>query len=137
MDYLLTVNYQWSKDYKKDYWKLWQLNEISIKIFPLSLITFIRQNCPSFNTNNLFYTFTFRIVICFIETTAKVGNYHKNPFDFRRKWTVTTSETQNIERNFSERELFLEQRLAEEVTQSHELSHLMHCCGHWRISDWF
>ena len=89
------------------------MNEISIKIFPLSLITFIRQNCPSFNTNNLFYTFTFRIVICFIETTAKVGNYHKNPFDFRRKWTVTTSETQNIERNFSERELFLEQRLAD------------------------
>lgn len=28
-----------------------------------------------------------KVVICFVETEAKLGSYHKNPFEFRRSWT--------------------------------------------------
>ena len=48
-----------------------------------------------------------------METASKVGNYHKNPFNLRRKWIVKTAETDALERPFSEREKYLEQRLAQ------------------------
>ena len=59
-----------------------------------------------------------RIVICFVETSAKVGNYHKNPFNLRRKWLVAASTTiDSVERPFSAREQYLEQRLAQIESQ--------------------
>ena len=48
-----------------------------------------------------------------METSSKVGNYHKNPFNLRRKWIVAASTSiESVERPFSAREQYLEQRLA-------------------------
>lgn len=55
--------------------------------------------------NHLFYSeylFTenvpARIVVCFVETEAKSGNFEKNPFNFRRRWTVKSgSSTEEIQ----------------------------------------
>jgi hypothetical protein len=53
-----------------------------------------------------------RIVIAFVNTKAKVGDRHLNPYEFRRSWTVTVDENvEQIHRSISERETYLEQKL--------------------------
>jgi hypothetical protein len=55
-----------------------------------------------------------KIVIAFVETKAKLGDYHTNPFNLRRKWFVQkTDSTEQIELPFSARERYLEERLAQ------------------------
>ena len=64
-----------------------------------------------YNSENLFSSdCPCRIVICFIESKNKTGNIHLNPFEFRRKWTVTVSEGTEVSQA-SERERFLERKL--------------------------
>ena len=56
-----------------------------IEILPISL----PRNKQEFNSDNLFVDdIPCRIVIVFVESSAKNGHTHKNPFDFRRSWTV-------------------------------------------------
>ena len=64
-----------------------------------------------YNSENLFSSdCPCRIVICFVESKNKTGNIHLNPFEFRRKWTVTVSEGHEVS-HLSERERFLEKKL--------------------------
>ena len=64
-----------------------------------------------YNSENLFSSdCPCRIVICFVESKNKTGNIHLNPFEFRRKWTVTVSESAETS-HLSERERFLEKKL--------------------------
>ena len=64
-----------------------------------------------YNSENLFSSdCPCRIVICFVESKNKTGNIHLNPFEFRRKWTVTLSESAEVSQ-LSERERFLERKL--------------------------
>jgi hypothetical protein len=62
-----------------------------------------------FYTQSLFHDADLpcKIVVCFVEAKAKVGDYHKNPFDFRRKFTYTkVDSTKNPEEtNLNERRL--------------------------------
>lgn len=50
-----------------------------------------------------------RIVICFVPTNSKIGDYSSNPYDFERSWTVT-SNSEVSEENVRER--ILEQKLS-------------------------
>lgn len=60
-----------------------------------------------------------RLIVCFVDASAKIGNYHKNPFNFPRKWVVpksnliesssNSSNLQDIEARF----LNIEKKLAE------------------------
>jgi hypothetical protein len=53
-----------------------------------------------------------RIVICFVDATAKIGSYETNPFDFQRSWEVEVDDvTRNNPNTPSEREIFLEKKL--------------------------
>jgi hypothetical protein len=62
-----------------------------------------------FYTQSLFHDADLpcKIVVCFVEGKAKVGDYHKNPFDFRRKFTYVE---ENRKKN-SEDKVFDERRL--------------------------
>lgn len=53
-----------------------------------------------------------RLILVFVETEAKVGNYSKNPFEFNRKWTYTVAENlrTNKESNIEERMKKLEEQ---------------------------
>jgi hypothetical protein len=54
-----------------------------------------------------------RLVIAFVTTKAKVGDRHLNPYEFRRSWDVkVANDIQHIERSMTEREIYLEQKLA-------------------------
>ena len=33
-----------------------------------------------------------KIIVCFVESAAKAGSYHSNPFDFRRSWKIKKTE---------------------------------------------
>lgn len=37
-----------------------------------------------------------KVVICFVETEAKAGSYHKNPFEFRRSWTYQKANSEAV-----------------------------------------
>jgi hypothetical protein len=58
-----------------------------------------------FNSDSLFNDADLpcRIIICFVNTTAKNGSYDTNPFDFQRSWDAVTLQ-QQIQVNDSERE---------------------------------
>ena len=65
-----------------------------------------------YNSENLFPSdLPCRIVICFIESKNKTGDQKLNPFDFRRKWVVTTSVSDSQSEHLSQRERYLEQEL--------------------------
>ncbi len=36
-----------------------------------------------------------KVVICFVESDAKSGSYHKNPYEFRRSWKYTQSKAES------------------------------------------
>ena len=56
-----------------------------IEIRPLS----IQKNIIEFHSELLFKEdVPARLIVCFVEGTAKTGNYSKNPFNFQRKWKV-------------------------------------------------
>lgn len=42
-----------------------------------------------------------KVVICFVESSSKAGNYHKNPFEFRRSWNVEVNEVSELDENVS------------------------------------
>lgn len=46
-----------------------------------------------------------KLVICFVESDAKSGSYHKNPFEFRRSWKY---ETPSLESNYEKEDLLTE-----------------------------
>jgi hypothetical protein len=53
-----------------------------------------------------------RIVVCFVDGTAKTGSYHTNPFEFRRSWEVDAVDSDN--RPDPDR---MEERIAEKLDQ--------------------
>jgi len=66
-----------------------------------------------------------KIVLVFVESDAFLGNYHKNPFEFGRKWTVEVSsgieiEEENKSKEFLDERFFrLEKKLEEFMTKFH------------------
>lgn len=42
-----------------------------------------------------------KVILCFVESNAKAGNYHNNPFEFRRSWEVEVSEAAALDENGS------------------------------------
>lgn len=57
-----------------------------------------------------------RMIVCFVQTKAKVGSYHLNPYNFQRKWEWEESSSSNIGRNFAYSDVernYLEERLEE------------------------
>ncbi len=41
-----------------------------------------------------------KIVVCFVESAAKAGSYHQNPYEFRRSWEVKTSDAEHYKSDF-------------------------------------
>lgn len=77
-----------------------------IEVRPFTLA----RGSEEYNSSNIFSDeLPCRIAICFIETTAKNGNYHMNPFNFQRSWEVKKESLQDNER--SDRENQLESRI--------------------------
>lgn len=60
-----------------------------------------------------------RIVVCFVPTNSKLGEYSSNPFDFQRSWTVTTQN--QVTEDLSLRERILEEKLTNLQSQLHLL----------------
>jgi hypothetical protein len=84
-----------------------------IEVRPFSL----GVNKIEFNSDTLFTDSDLpcKIVLCFVKTKDKNGDYHTNPFDLRRSWEYTESANEsNIEQSNqkSEREVMLEKRIA-------------------------
>ena len=82
-----------------------------IEVRPISL----PRNKEEYNSDGLFTDSDLpcKIVICFVKTGSKVGDYHTNPFDFARKWEVPKSQViTNVEIS-SDREKILERRIKE------------------------
>ena len=52
-----------------------------------------------------------RICLCFIETKSKIGDYEKNPYNFRRSWIVEVNQAEVAIIGQSQREKFLEEKL--------------------------
>lgn len=68
----------------------------------------IPKEKEEFNSDNLFPDeVPCRLIFCFVEESAKKGDYLKSPFEFRRSWLVTeTSEAGELSReDLLEREL--------------------------------
>ena len=81
-----------------------------IEVRPISL----PRNKEEYNSDGLFTDCDLpcKIVICFVKTASKVGDYQTNPFDFCRKWEVpSTVSTTDFEK--SDREKVLELRIKE------------------------
>jgi len=69
-----------------------------------------------------------RIIVCFVEVERKNGHYSKNPYYFKRKWTVPVKpsgkELEKLpqsEEGTSSRYFLLEQRLEETLAMNQEL----------------
>lgn len=43
-----------------------------------------------------------RLILVFVDTEAKIGNYNKNPYEFNRKWTYTVEEREPEIKSHSE-----------------------------------
>jgi hypothetical protein len=82
-----------------------------IEVRPISL----PRNKEEYNSDGLFTDSDLpcKIVICFVQTKSKVGDYHTNPFDFGRKWKVPKTIVESTSAQTSEREKALERRLRE------------------------
>ena len=80
-----------------------------IEVRPISL----PRNKEEYNSDGLFTDSDLpcKIVICFVKTGSKVGDYHTNPFDFGRKWEIPKEISQTNIQSISEREKFLENRI--------------------------
>ena len=80
-----------------------------IEVRPISL----PRNKEEYNSDGLFTDCDMpcKIVICFVKTASKVGDYSTNPFEFARKWEIPTTLQKNFEQ--SDREKRLELRIKE------------------------
>ena len=82
-----------------------------VEVRPFSL----PRNKLEYNSDGLFSDSDSpcRIVICFVKSEAKVGNYHLNPYDFQRSWIVKQSANflNFNDRSVTDREIYLEARL--------------------------
>ena len=80
-----------------------------IEVRPISL----PRNKEEYNSDGLFTDSDLpcKIVICFVKTGSKVGDYHTNPFDFGRKWEIPKASSELNIQSMSEREKFLENRI--------------------------
>ena len=80
-----------------------------IEVRPISL----PRNKEEYNSDGLFTDCDLpcKIVICFVKTASKVGDYNTNPFEFARKWEFANDSQINIEQ--SDREKLLEIRIKE------------------------
>ena len=52
-----------------------------------------------------------RIIVAFVDAKARIGDYHKNPYFFRRKWTYELSNQSIPQPNLEERLLNFEQSM--------------------------
>ena len=82
-----------------------------IEVRPISL----PRNKEEYNSDGLFTDSDLpcKIVICFVKTGSKVGDFHTNPFDFGRKWKIPASNRLQTYGESSEREKLLENRIKE------------------------
>jgi hypothetical protein len=57
----------------------------------------IPRNKNDFLTDSLFpdSDLPCKIIVCFVEADAKIGDYHKNPYEFRRSWEVEVDDVQS------------------------------------------
>jgi len=78
-----------------------------IEIRNISLV----KGKEEYNSENLFSNdLPCRIVICFIESKNKTGEFNSNPYFFRRSWKYTVQSSNELQQ-VTERERFLEQKL--------------------------
>ena len=82
-----------------------------IEVRPISL----PRNKEEYNSDGLFTDSDLpcKLVICFVKTANKVGDFHTNPFQFDRKWDIPTNSFTTSNKDISEREKILERRLKE------------------------
>ena len=89
-----------------------------VEVRPISL----PRNKEEYNSDGLFTDSDLpcKIVLCFVKTKSKVGDYHENPFEFGRKWLIPNT-TQSLRHSDStERERYLERRIEEIEKQFQE-----------------
>jgi hypothetical protein len=85
-----------------------------VEVRPINLV----PNNEEYNSGTLFTDSDLpcKIVICFVKTKSKNGDYHANPFDLRRSWDVPNNVilvAPDLSQK-SERELLLEKRVQEQ-----------------------
>lgn len=90
-----------------------------IEIFPVT----IPRNSAVYHSQLLFSDdMPVRVVIVFLESSRKTGEYSTNPFYFKRKWTVKKLQTEEASQNESSDEtIALKRRLAEIEQLNREL----------------
>ena len=96
-----------------------------IEVRPISL----PRNKEEYNSDGLFTDSDLpcKIVICFVKTASKVGDYHTNPFDFGRKWEMPSSLSKSSVEIRSEREKFLELRIKQIEEQFQKFQSKFEC----------
>ena len=98
-----------------------------VEVRPISL----PRNKEEYNSDGLFTDSDLpcKIVLCFVKTKSKVGDYHENPFEFRRKWTIPKPSQINVQSESSEKERYLERRIAEIEKQFQEFQNSFKVTG--------
>jgi hypothetical protein len=92
-----------------------------VEVRPINLV----PNNEEYNSGTLFTDSDLpcKIVICFVKTKSKNGDYHANPFELRRSWDVPNNVilvAPDLSQK-SERELLLEKRVQEQAKRVHDM----------------